>query len=263
MDNQIGQFSILKQLGDGLYLGKNQSDQSKVLVRNYLLHPNDRPVFIAQCKSMLDFFHPNLIVLDDVLESSNGVALVMEYAPGGSLAELLAHKNNADDLIDPELALYIAQNILQAAGYLHEQGIVAQDIRPVKVLFTADGGVKLADISDSYLIDHRLGTVPERVLTGYEAPEVLLGGKHSPQSDLYMVGEILYEMVTGKPPFPIELSDTLYQRIGFGEFTPPAGMVGTVSADLNEIIVMAMSGNPTDRFHNAGAMCAALETCFP
>jgi len=263
MENQLGRISVIRQFGDELYLGRNRDNQSKVLVRNYRMYPGDRLAFTEQCKFLLELYHPNLIAINEVLESSNGVALVMEYASGGSLVEYLAHKRASKESISLDLALYITQNILKSVGYIHEQGLLAKDIRPVKVLFMGDGIVKLADISDAYLIDHRLGTLPELVLTGYEPPEVLLGGNDSPQSDLYMVGEMLYEMVTGNPPFPIDTVDSLYQRIGFGEFTKPSAFVGDLPADLNEIIVMAMSVNPADRFQNASAMYRALDSCFP
>jgi serine/threonine protein kinase len=201
-----GRYRLLRFLGEG---AKNRVH----LARDSRL---DRNVAIAFVKSEgLDMTrvrreaeamgrlgdHPNIVTVHDVDEEDGRVYLVCQYIDGGDLDRKLADNDGHRLSIDRTLA--ITEQVCAALQHAHESGIVHRDLKPGNVWLTAGGDAKLGDFGLAVALD-RTRITHDGAMVGtatYMPPEQAVGGSASPRSDLYSLGAMLYEMLTGRPPF--------------------------------------------------------------
>lgn len=179
--------------------------------------------------------HPHIVTLYDVVERPGGAALIMQYAGGGSLAALLGQRRlTAGQLVT------IAAPLADALAYAHSRGTVHGDVTPANVLFTEDGRPLLADFGIAR-VAARLSARSGLVGTPhYLDPQVALGAPPEPSSDIYALGAICYEALTGRPPYlgktPFELLQRAREgaRPGLTELAPgtPPGLVDAIDRAL-------------------------------
>ncbi|MGH3087032.1 MAG: protein kinase domain-containing protein, partial [Rubrobacteraceae bacterium] len=165
--------------------------------------------FKREARSAAALSHPNIVpVYDQGCAGSGEYYIAMEYLPGGTLKEIIEERGR----LDPRTAVEVAMEVAEALEEAHEQGIVHRDIKPQNVLVTERGDVKVADFgiarpASSNTLS-RTGTVLGTA--SYMSPEQAMGERATPKSDLYSLGIVLYEMLTGEPPFvadnPISVS---------------------------------------------------------
>jgi serine/threonine-protein kinase len=158
------------------------------------------PRFEREARSAAPLSHPNIVGVFDYGAFEGRPYLVLEYVPGGTLAERLSAP-----LPDEEVA-EIARDIAAGLAHAHEHGIVHRDLKPSNVLFDGEGRAKIADFGVARtLSDATLTTTGAVVGTAqYMAPEQATGGEVGPESDVYAFGVILFQMLTGRPPFEAE-----------------------------------------------------------
>jgi eukaryotic-like serine/threonine-protein kinase len=200
--------------------------------------------------------HPNVVIVFDSGEDDGIPFLVMERLPGRTLADELAAGP-----LSLERVGEVARGILAALAAAHAAGIIHRDIKPGNVLLTEDGHVKVSDFGIAKTVDDVDQTqTAELVATpGYLAPERLAGEPASQQSDLYSVGVLLYEALSGRRPFEGDTSLAIMRAIERGNAEPLTSRRRALPAEVVAVVERAMSLDPHDRFGSAVEMAAALE----
>jgi hypothetical protein len=201
--------------------------------------------------------HPNIVTLHDIVQRSGGVALIMQYAGGGSLASLLEKRR-----LSPGQVVAMAAPLADALDYAHSSGVIHGDVTPANVLFTEDARPLLADFGISR-VAARLSARSGLVGTPhYLDPQVVLGAPPDAVSDIYALGAICFEALTGRPPYVGDTPFELLRKARTGERPTLAEIARDVPAALAAVVERALSVEPADRYPNAREMAAALrEAC--
>ena len=181
--------------------------------------------------------------------------IVMEHVPGPSLKALIA--NEAP--LEPARAAEITLQILEATRFIHEHGIIHRDLKPGNVLLSAEGLAKITDfgIASSGAAD----ITPAGSFLGtahYLSPERVTGGAATPASDIYSIGIILYELLTGRLPFDGELVSTVALRHLNESPVAPAHINAAITPRLNAIVLRALEKSPRVRIPDCRTFAAAL-----
>ncbi|MCS7284816.1 MAG: serine/threonine protein kinase, partial [Hydrogenobacter thermophilus] len=260
---QIGPYKIVEKLGEGgmgvVYKGIHTQIEQVVAIKalypNYAKDQEFRERFIREAKTQAKFHHPNLVNILNYLEDQDGnMYIVMEYVDGGSLEDRL--KRGAFNIKD---AVSVIVQVLNALAYMHSKGIVHRDIKPANIMFSGDT-VKVSDfgiakpIADKGLT--RTGAIVGTVL--YMAPEVIKGEPATYAGDLYAVGVILYQMLTGRSPF---FGRTDFEIMkAHTEKDPPSleELVPHIPKGIGDIVKKALAKDPKDRFKSAEEFKTAL-----
>src|SRR5487761_1029612 len=216
--------------------------------------------FRREAQAAANLSHPNIVQVFDWGESENTYFIVMEYIDGEPLSSII----RTQAPISPDQAATVAADIAKALGYAHRHGVVHRDVKPGNVLITADGEVKVTDFG----IARAIGADEQVTQTGlvmgtatYFSPEQAQGFAVDGRSDVYSLGVVLYEMVTGKPPFagdsPVSIA---YQHVRERP-QPPSVLNPGVPEPLETVILQAMAKSPSDRYQTADALRADLDRC--
>lgn len=183
--------------------------------------------------------------------------LVMELIEGGTLRELLDERGP----MPPHAVAAVLGPVLGGLAVAHQQGLVHRDVKPENVLISDDGDVKIADFGLVRAIAEAKITSTSVILgtAAYLSPEQVGTGDAGPASDVYSVGVLAYELLTGVTPFTGDTALAVaYQRMDH-DVTPPSTVIGGVPAQFDELVLRATARNPADRYADADAMAAALE----
>ena len=217
----------------------------------------DRRRFLAEARAGASFAHPHAVAVYDVGADADAgwVYLVMEVIDGPTLADVVADHG----AFEPAEAVAIVTGLLDALAAAHVAGLVHRDVKPGNVLLGSDGAIKLADFGIAKRLGHGsddLTAAGQFVGTPrYLAPEQLVGEPATPASDVYGVGVVLFELLTGRPPFdgdhPIAIALAHRDRP-----VPPMG--AAVSPSLVAVVSRAMAKRPEDRYPDASVMATAL-----
>ena len=212
--------------------------------------------FRQEARYAASLSHPNIVQVFDRGESEDGrFYIAMEYVAGGTLAERILE----DGSFSPAVAAAVAAQIAQALGAAHERGMVHRDVKPQNVLVTAEGDVKVADfgIAHSAVVETRgdqvLGTAK------YMSPEQARGEALTPASDLYSLGVVLYEMLTGSVPFEADSDVGLCVKHVQEAPRPPKEVDERVPEGLNAIVMKLLDKDPSRRYANASALVDDLK----
>ncbi|PIE35506.1 hypothetical protein CSA56_03945 [candidate division KSB3 bacterium] len=243
-------YTIIEELGRGgmgiVYKAEDTHQHRlvavKVLSPHLAAERQNRLRFFREAEMVAGLRHPHIVTLLDIDQRDN--FLVMEYLPGGTLSHWKhRHKGKARRLFG-----FILQ-ILEALDAVHRQGIIHRDIKPQNILISDDTTAKLTDFGIAHIcgatITHtgmHLGTIP------YMSPEQILGTPLGSQSDIYTVGVVLYELVTGQLPFSGK--DISYHHVHTPP-PPPRNLDKTISSELNELILRCLAKMPDDRYESA------------
>ncbi|MFY7972721.1 MAG: TonB family protein [Flavobacteriales bacterium] len=208
----INGYHLQSELGRGgmarVYLAHdNKFDTNvaiKVLNKEFVHNDNIRKRFLAEAKSMFKMSHPNIIKVTDLIDEGGTVAFVMEYIEGETLKEYIDRKGK---LKDEEIKNIFSQ-MLDAVGYVHKQNLVHRDIKPSNFMIDREGKVKLMDFGIAKTLDAssseytQTGTGAQMGTPMYMSPEQITETKSvTAQSDIYSLGVVLWQMVTGQKPY--------------------------------------------------------------
>lgn len=219
--------------------------------------------FLREARAVARLSHPNVMLLYNVDQEAGWFYLVLEYIPGQDLQAILAQKKGPLAL---DQALAVLRGSLSALGYAHSQGIIHRDIKPENIMLTPDGRIKVTDFGLAQVQgDVRLtqaGALLGTVL--YLAPELIAGQPASPASDLYAIGGVLYEMLTGRPPFPGDQPTAVLVQTLNDPVTLPTRLNPAIPAAVEKIVLKLLDKEPANRFQSAEEVLAALpETVEP
>jgi serine/threonine-protein kinase len=214
--------------------------------------------FRREAQSAASLNHPSIVAVYDTGEDSSGGShvpyIVMEYVDGRTLRDLLRD----DRRLLPERALEITDGVLRALDYSHRNGIVHRDIKPGNVMLTRSGQVKVMDFGIARAVSDAQATMTQTAqvigTAQYLSPEQARGERVDARSDLYSTGCLLYELLTGRPPFlgdsPVAIA---YQHVRENP-VPPSRIDPEVPAWADAIVLRAMAKDPGDRYQSAAEM---------
>lgn len=207
--------------------------------------------FRREAQTAARLAHPNIVHVFDTGEDDGELFIVMEYVEGESLAELLAR----EERIEPTRALELADQACAALAYAHSQGVVHRDVKPANILLRTDGVLKVADFGIASAADATALTQAGTLLgtASYVAPEQARGVKAGPQADVFSLGVVLYEVLTGKLPWKIKgLADL--PTIGATPARPVRDLAPDVPAPAAAAVMRALATDPRDRPADAGQL---------
>ena len=200
--------------------------------------------------------HPNLVAVFDAGSEGDRHYIVMEYVAGETLADVL----RTEGPLDPARATRIASDLADALGVAHAARMVHRDVKPANVMLTPDGRTKLMDLGIARSLDGESITHASSILgtAGYVSPEQARGEPVDHRSDIYSLGCVLYEMLTGRPPF--EAADPLAVAYKHVHETPalPTSLDPSIPPALEAVTLRAMEKDPEARFQSAADMASAL-----
>jgi serine/threonine-protein kinase len=259
-----GRYKIVSRIGSGgmadvwcaedLQLGRKVA--LKLLHRRFAEDQDFVERFRREASAAAGLQHPNVVAVYDRGEWDGTYYIAMEYLEGETLKELI----NREAPLDPDRAISLAVQILRAARFAHKRGVVHRDLKPHNVMVDAEDRAKVTDFgiaragaSDMTETGSILGTAQ------YLSPEQAQGHPVSARSDLYAIGIILYEMVTGHVPFDGDSAVTIALKQVSEPAVPPSHLNPAVSPQLEAVIGRAMEKDPAARFADADEFIAALE----
>jgi serine/threonine-protein kinase len=258
-----GRYRIESRIARGgmakVYLAEDTRLQRQVAIKimhDHLTDDGDYAVkFIREARHTARLAHPNIMSVFDQGHVDDTLYLVMEYLPGMTLRDLL----NDFGTLTVEQSLDITQAILQALSVAHREGILHRDVKPENVILVNDGRIKIGDFGLARPVNNATDTGKSLLGTvAYIAPELLTRSQADNRSDLYSVGVMLYEMLTGTQPFTGETP----MQVAVQHAQQPMPLASesnpTVSLAVDDVIQWATQKNPKDRPKDARSMLDAL-----
>ncbi len=260
-------YEILGTLGAGA-MGEVLDARDRVIGRRVAIKVVRRPAagdadsdesyarFRREAQAAGRLVHPHIIAIYEFGEDAAAAWIVMEYADGGSLKDLI---DRGERMVPAEAGRLIAQ-VLDALAYSHAAGVVHRDIKPANLLLTADGKVKLADFGIARIESSTMTQVGTVMGTpSYMAPEQVRGEPTDNRTDLWAVGVVLYQLLTGEKPFEGGGFSMVSHRILSVDPVPPSRVSGLVPVAMDGVIARALAKRADERFPTAAAFAAALE----
>ncbi|HYX89431.1 MAG TPA: protein kinase [Gaiellaceae bacterium] len=251
-----GRYRIVRKLGAGgmadVYLAEDQELGRRVAIKilNDRHAADDQFVerFRREAKNAAGLSHPNIVSIYDRGTAEGTYYIAMEYLDGRSLKEMIVGRGPAPI----KTAIEYARQILGAVGFAHRNGIVHRDIKPHNVLVSPEGRLKVTDFGIARSGASQMTEVGSIIGTAqYLSPEQARGSPVDQTSDLYSVGVVLYEMLTGQVPFtgdtPLEIAMKHLSAVP----KPPSELRPEVPHDLDLIVLRALAKNPDDRYQTA------------
>jgi serine/threonine-protein kinase len=241
-------------LAEDLQLGRQVA--LKILQRRFAEDQEFVERFRREASSAAALSHPNVVSVFDRGEWDGTYYIAMEYLPGESL-KTIVRRHGA---IDPATAIDYVVQILRAARFAHQRGVIHRDLKPHNVIVDEEGRVRVTDFgiaragaSDMTQTGSIMGTAQ------YLSPEQAQGHAVSAASDLYAIGIVLYELLTGSLPFDGETAVTIALKQVSEAPMPPSAVNPTVPPELDAVVLCALAKDPAHRFADADAFIAALQ----
>ncbi|PZE09442.1 serine/threonine protein kinase, partial [Pseudomonas sp. 57B-090624] len=260
MDIEIPGYEIERELGDGamavVYLATQRSLERKVALKvmaaALAADASFCERFLREGKTLARLSHPHTVTIHDIGNVGSLYYMAMEYLPNGTLKERISAG------LSPEQGLVWLRQIASALGYAHAQGLVHRDVKPANILFRADGGAVLSDFGIAKALDDRTQFTQAGFAVGtpsYMSPEQARGLEIDGRADLYALGVVLYEILTGKLPYVG--SDSLSTALA--HLTEPLPELPIAQGRYQEILTRLLAKDPKDRYPDAAALIAALD----
>lgn len=268
LPEKFGRYWVVRVLGKGamgiVYEGRDPKLGRRVAIktaRRDVIEGSGRAEelmerFLREAKAAGGLNHPNIITIYDVGEEDGTAYIAMEYLEGGDVSDFLARESYAE----PERAVEICVAVCDALSVAHKNKIVHRDIKPENVVMLKDGKIKVADFGIASVSDSNL--TQEGSLIGtpfYMSPEQFQGKKLDGRSDLFALGVMAYELLTGEKPFTGEALSTIMTRVLKSTPSAPRELNASVSAELSAVVMKALAKDKNKRYQTADEFSAALQ----
>ncbi|UCG12672.1 MAG: serine/threonine protein kinase, partial [Deltaproteobacteria bacterium] len=263
-DTAVGHYRIVEKIGAGgmgeVYLAEDTKLKRQVALKfiphHYAGDKDLRERFTREARAAAKLDHPNIIPVYEVGKYQNRPFIVMAHIEGLSLREVIKEgKLGIDDAIDH------TKQILEGLHKAHEAGVVHRDIKPGNIIIDKDNRARLVDFGLAMVAGEKQLTKTGSTLgtIGYMSPEQVQGETTDHRSDLFSVGVVLYEMITGRTPFAAEHEAAVHYNIVNEEPEPLARFKSGVTAELQNVIDKALTKDPALRYQHADGMISDLK----
>ncbi len=252
-------FEILGEIGRGgmgvVYRARQIRLNRQVCIKMIQAVGDSRPDhnerFMVEAEAIARLSHPNIVQIYEVGQHEGRPFLVLELIGGGKLSQRVMGRPQSE-----RTSAQWVETVARAVGYLHDRGVVHRDLKPSNVLFGTDGTPKLTDFGLAKLLDSDSHPTRSDSLIGtpcYMAPEQARsdGTEIGPGADIYSLGAILYELLTGRPPFQAETSWQTIEQVINAEPLPPRQLRPHLSRDLETICLKCLEKDPRRRYLTA------------
>lgn len=262
---KLGRYEVVSELGQGamgvVYKSIDPLIDRTVAIKTINLNLSKEELadfearFYREAQSAGRLNHPNIVTIHDVGKTDAVAYMAMEFLEGQELRGLLA----SGKPLEIERAADMAAQVAEGLAYAHEHGVVHRDIKPANIMIVRNGLVKITDFGIA-LMPSASRTLAGMILGSpkYMSPEQVLGQTIDGRSDIFSLGVVLYEMLTGQSPFSGDNLNTIMYRILNETPVPPSLVNENVPEAFDSIIAKALSKRPEDRYQNAKVMARDL-----
>jgi len=262
INQSVGEYRIVDFLGAGgmgeVYRAMHQKI-GRVAAVKVLTQATQSSGFVErffnEARIQASLQHPNVATLYDFCEVCEQPCIIMEYVDGETISERIAAYRAALPLTE---TVYVFEKVCLAIDYIHRHGVIHRDIKSNNIKISSQGEVKLLDFGIAKgQTSQQLTQVGSVIGTlQYLAPELIRGGTADARGDIWALGVLLYEMITGRTPFDAETIGDLCDRIDRVEYAPPAQLNPGVPREVADIIARCLRKNPSERYTSAGELLA-------
>lgn len=264
---KLGRYEIISELGRGsmgvVYKAIDPLIDRVVAIKTVSLNLTQSELadfeerFYREAKSAGRLNHPNIVTIHDIGKTDHTAYMAMEFLEGQQLGILMA----ANIALSINKIARIAAQVADGLAYAHKNGVVHRDIKPANIMLNESGVVKITDFGIA-----RIPTgsrTQDGIVLGspkYMAPEQVVGDEVDGRSDIFSLGVVLYEMLTGKAPFDGDNISTIMYRILNETPPPPSTLNAKVSRGLDKVVLKALAKRPEDRYQDAKELAQRLRT---
>lgn len=269
MISQLGRYEVLSELGQGamgvVYKARDPLIDRVVAIKtiNLGLAMDEKEEyegrFYQEAKAAGRLNHPNIVTIYDVGKSGDVAYIAMEFLEGRELRDIM----NERGVLPVEQVLDVTAQVALGLQYAHEHGIVHRDVKPSNIMLVRDGHAKITDFGIARMASSAVRTQTGMVLGSpkYMSPEQVMGKEIDQRSDIFSLGVMLYEMLTGHAPFDGEnVNAIMYQTLNVIP-APPNSVNPAVPEMVNFIVAKALAKGLEDRYQNARDFASDLRSC--
>jgi serine/threonine protein kinase len=253
---KIGKYDVEERVGEGA-MGVVYRALDPVLKRRVAIKvmgeafaQNDdlRERFLREAQAAGSLQHPNVITIYDFGEVNGHLYIAMEFVEGQDVAELLSHQVPLSLVAKLDIAI----GVLQGLAFAHKRGIIHRDIKPANIRVDADGNARIMDFGVAHFASSNMTRTGVMIGTpSYMAPEQITSGSVGPHSDIFSVGAVIYELVTGTSPFGGGSLKAVMYRVLSEKPASPGTLVPGLPPKLSEIVLRALAKEPSQRYASA------------
>ena len=263
---KFGRYEIVAELGKGamgvVYRARDPMLDRMVAIKTINMSLDSGEMaeyearFYQEAKAAGGLNHPNIVTVHDIGRSGNVAYMAMEFLEGRELRDLMS----PGQPLAPALAVEIAAQVAEGLAYAHQHGVVHRDVKPANIMILQTGMAKITDFGIARMRMAEVRTQTGVVLGSprYMAPEQVAGKRAEPRSDVFSLGVILYEMLTGKPPFTgDDVTSIMFQILNLVP-PPPSTVNPAIPAVLDFIVAKALTKHSDDRYPDASEFARDL-----
>jgi serine/threonine protein kinase len=259
---QVGRYQILEIVGTGANSRVARAHDPMIgrtvavkLFSQELARGEARERFLQEARVIGQLSHPSIITLHDmgIDESSSTPYLVMEYLDGQPLDRIL----DKGSVPLPRACAWAAE-VAVALGVAHRKGVIHGDVKPANILITNENRVKLTDFGMARLASRDTVDSPLLGTPAYWCPEQIMGKPQDARSDIFSLGVVLYEMITGKRPFDAESLQAICSRVLSSTPLPPSHANSSVPTTFDEVMAACLAKDPGQRIASADSLATSL-----
>ena len=266
----LGRYEVIKEIGQGaigtVYLGRDPKINRKVAIKTLRYNDVDpqqltevRERFFREAEAAGRLSHPNIVTIYDCGQDYDVTYLAMEFLDGHDLTRYCKKSR----LLPAKMSLNIITRVAFALDYAHKNHVVHRDIKPANIMLTEKGHIKVTDFGIARLT--KASQTQTGVILGtpnYMSPEQVLGKKVDGRSDLFSLGSVFYELLTGEKPFKSDNIGTLMHNISTAQYRPVAEVNPEVPECCVQIVEKLLQKSPAKRFRSAGEVVIEAQRCF-
>jgi len=266
---KIGRYKILGELGRGamgiVYRAQDPALDRVVALKTIILADDAegreeyQKRFFLEAKAAGKLTHPSIVTTYDFGEQDGVAYLAMELLEGTDLRSRLK-----EGALPPAEAVEVARQVAEGLGFAHERGIVHRDVKPGNIMLLERGRAKIMDFGLARMraADHKTVTGMVLGTPKYMSPEQVAGSPVDQRSDLFSLGIVLYEMLTGSRLFGAEDMTQIMHNVTYQEHEPPTRLKPELPAMLDFVVARALKKDPGSRYQDAAELAADLSTCL-
>jgi len=261
LNSTIGEYRLIDYIGAGGMGEVYRAVHSKIgrvaavkIMSKAGRDPRSMERFLNEARIQASLQHPNIATLYDFCEVSGQPCIIMEFVDGQAVDDRIAAQGH----LPTSEALFVLQAAAEALNYMHSHGVVHRDIKSNNIKITSQGGIKLLDFGIA-----KDNSTPTFTQAGdvigtlqYLSPELLKGGAADPRSDIWALGVLFYEMVTGRTPFDASTIGELYEKISKSSFTQATVINPALPREVDGLISRCLRRNPAERYQTITELMA-------